>query len=55
MIGERAFEMRKDLYMCFIDYKKSFDTIKHVDLLTILNRLDIGRKDLRIIRNLYYN
>ena len=54
MIGERALEMRKDLYMCFIDYQKAFHTIKHVDLLTILIRLDIGRKDLRIIRNLYY-
>ena len=54
MIGERAIEMQKDLFMCLIDYQKAFDTVKHADLLAILSRLDIGRKDLRIVRNLYY-
>ena len=54
IIGERALEIREDLYMRFIDFQKAFDTITHVDILTILNRQDIGRKDLRIIRNLYY-
>ena len=54
MIGERTIEMQKDLFMCFIDYQKAFDTVKHADLLAILSRLDIGRKDLRIVRNLYY-
>ena len=54
MLGERALEMQKDLFMCFIDYQKAFDTVRHADLLKILNRLDIGKKDLRVIRNLYY-
>ena len=40
--------------MCFIDYQKAFDTVKHADLLKILSRLDIAWKDMRIVRNLYY-
>ena len=40
--------------MCFIDYQKAFNTVRHADLLEILDRLDIGTKDLRVIRNLYY-
>ena len=46
--------MQKDLFMCFIDYQNAFDTMRHVDLLEILNRLDIGKKDLRVILCLYY-
>ena len=55
MLGERTIEMQKDLFMCFIDYRKAFDTVRHADLLAMLSRLDIGKKDLRIIRNLYYD
>ena len=54
MIIERAIEVQKNLFMCFIDYQKAFDTVKHEELLALLSSLDIGRKDLRIIRNLYY-
>ncbi|GFR75502.1 RNA-directed DNA polymerase from mobile element jockey-like [Elysia marginata] len=29
MIIERALEMQKDIYLCFIDYTKAFDRVKH--------------------------
>ena len=29
MLTERAVEMQKNLYLCFIDYKKAFDKVKH--------------------------
>ena len=32
---ERAIEVQKDLYLCFIDYSKAFDKIKHSDLFDI--------------------
>ena len=55
MLGERGIEMQKDIFLCFIDYEKAFDTVRHKDLLTVLKRLQIGGKEMRIIRNLYYD
>ena len=26
---ERAIEMQNNIFMCFIDYQKAFDTVKH--------------------------
>ena len=54
MLSERAIEMQKDVYMCFIDYTKAFDKVKHEELLQILQCLDLDGKDLRLIRNLYW-
>ena len=48
-------EVRKDLFICFIDYSKAFDKVRHGELFNILEGLDIDGKDLRIIRNLYWN
>jgi hypothetical protein len=42
-------------YFCFLDYTKAFDKVKHVNLFQILEKLDIDGKDLRLIRNLYWN
>ena len=51
---ERAIEVQKDLYLCFIDYSKAFDKVRHSDLFDILLRLNCDGKDLRVIRNLYW-
>ena len=51
---ERAIEVQHDLYLCFIDYAKAFDIVKHEDLFEFLQNLDIDGKDLRLIRNLYW-
>ncbi|GFR92248.1 endonuclease-reverse transcriptase [Elysia marginata] len=55
MIIERAIEMKKDLYLCFIDYSKAFDRVRPDELYKILNRIDIDGKDLRVVRNLYWD
>ena len=47
--------MKKDLYLCFIDYSKAFDKVRHEKLFNILEHLDIDGKDLRVIRNLYWD
>ena len=54
MICERSIEMQKDIYLCFIDYTKAFDKVKHVQLLDMLQDLDIDGKDIRLLRNLYW-
>ena len=51
---ERSVEAQKDLYLCFIDYSKAFDRVRHEDLFKILTKLTIDGKDLRILQNLYW-
>ena len=55
MLAERCIEMQKDLYLCFIDYSKAFDKVRHEKLFNILEHLDIDGKDLRGIRSLYWD
>ncbi|GFN84614.1 retrovirus-related pol polyprotein line-1 [Plakobranchus ocellatus] len=45
----------KDLHLCFIDYSKAFDKVRHVELFRMLGKLNIDRKDLRVIRNLNWD
>ncbi|GFS24332.1 RNA-directed DNA polymerase from mobile element jockey-like [Elysia marginata] len=53
-IIERTLEVNKDLYVCFIDYTKAFDRVRHEEIITILQQLNIDGKDLRIIKNIYW-
>ena len=45
---ERAIEVQ-DLYLCFIDYSKAFDKVKHSEIIKLLENLNIDGKDLRIV------
>ncbi len=51
---ERALEVQKDLYVCFIDYTKAFDRVRHEEIISMLESLNIDGKDLRVVRNLYW-
>ena len=53
-MSERAIEMQKDVYLCFIEYEKAFDTVRHQEMLRMLAGLEVDEKDLRVIKNLYY-
>ena len=53
-IIERTLEVNKDLYVCFIDYTKAFDRVRHEAIITILQQLNIDGKDRRIIKNIYW-
>ena len=55
MLTERAIEVQRDVYMCFLDYEKAFDKVRHTDMIEILQRLNLDGKDIRIITNLYWN
>ena len=54
ILSERAIERQQDMHICFIDYKKAFDRLKHEILLKKLQEVGIDDKDLRIIQNIYY-
>ena len=46
--------MQRDVFLCFIDYQKAFDTVRHEEMMRMLARLEVDGKDLRLIRNMYY-
>ena len=54
MLIERTIEVKHDIYLCFLDYKKAFDKVKHDNLFQILEKFDMGGKNLRLVRNLYW-
>lgn len=43
------------IYVCFVDYPKAFDRVKHDELISLLEEIAIGDKDQRIIKNIYHN
>ena len=51
---EQALEIQKDVYLCFIDYTKAFDRVRHDEIIKELTKLRIDGKDLRIIKNMYW-
>ncbi|GFO23899.1 endonuclease-reverse transcriptase [Plakobranchus ocellatus] len=51
---ERALEVQKDVYLCFIEYTKAFDKVRHDEIITELKQLNINGKDLRIIKKTMY-
>ena len=55
MIPERSIQMQNDVYMCFIDYEKAFDRVRHTELVEILQRINLDGKDIRLITNLYWS
>ena len=50
---ENAIQVRKNVYLCFIDYEKAFDTVRHNELLDVLKQIGVDGKDLRLIKNIY--
>ena len=46
--------LQRDLYLCFIDYTKAFDKLRHEEIMSILDSLNIDGKDLIIVRNIYW-
>ena len=52
MLIENALEIGKNIYLCFIDYEKAFDEVRHVELMRILKNIGIDGKDLRLIETL---
>ena len=51
---ERSVEKQKDVYTCFIDYSKAFDTVKHDSLVELLQSLDVDDADTRLLTNMYW-
>ena len=46
---------QKCVYVCFIDYSKAFDTVKHTLLEDLLQSLGVDQAQLRLLTSLYWN
>lgn len=55
VLFQRCRDVNCDIYVCFIDYQKAFDRVKHDKLMSILELVGLDDKDLRIIENIYFN
>ena len=51
---EIATDVQKDVYICFIDYTKAFDQVKHLKMRECLSEIGMDDKDLQIITKLYW-
>jgi len=54
-IMERATQVNKKVYACFIDYQKVFDRINHEKLLVIMEKAGIPDLKRKLIKSLYWN
>ena len=52
-IIEKAREFRKNIYFCFIDYAKAFESVDHNKLWKILKEMGIPDHLTCLLRNLY--
>ena len=52
-IIEKARELQKNIYFCFIDYPKAFDTVDHNKLWKILQEMGMLDHLNYLLRNLY--
>ena len=52
-IMEKAREFQKNIYFCFIDYAKAFDSVDHNKLWKILKEMGIPDLLICLLRNLY--
>ena len=55
MIAERSVQVNKKVYACFVDYKKTFDSINHEILLHIMEKAGIPELERKLIKALYWN
>ena len=53
-VCEWAIDLGKDVYICFIDYTKAFDRVKHSKIIEYLSEIGIDDKDLQIITKMYW-
>ena len=53
-ICERAPEVRKDIYICFIGHAKAFDKVIQSKMIQCLSEIGINDEDLQIMAKLYW-
>ena len=52
VLTERALEVRKNLFLCFVDCKKGLDMVENKELFYMRKESNFDVKDLRLMKNL---
>ena len=52
IILEKYIECNRDVLICFIDFEKAFDRVKHEKMMECLKNIGIDGEDLRIVGNI---
>ena len=55
LICERHLEVQKYVYICFLDYEKAFDRVRHAPLMQCIREIVVDGNYIKIIRNLYWD
>src|SRR5437867_10250879 len=55
MTCERSMEVNKNIYLCFIDYQKAFDRVRHDKLVEVMEKAGIKDLERRLILNLSWS
>jgi len=55
VLFQRCRDVNCDVYACFIDDRNAFDQVRQTKMMKVLQKTDLDGKDLKIIRNLYWN
>src|SRR6267154_1524021 len=53
-IQEKKTTKKKKLYLCFVDYQKAFDRVKHDKLMEVMEKAGVPDLERRLIINLYW-
>ena len=49
------FLFKKDVFICFLEYEKAFDRVRHEPLMQCQSEIGVDGKDTQIIRCLYWD
>lgn len=55
VLAQNCLDYHKDVWLCFLDYEKAFDSVQHAAMIESLKRIGVDGKDIRVIENLYWN
>ncbi|XP_071574655.1 uncharacterized protein [Temnothorax nylanderi] len=54
VLTQRCRDMNINVFVCFTDYRKAFDCVKHHKMIEILRATGIDSEEIRLISNLYW-
>lgn len=55
LLIQKCYDQQQSVFVCFIDYQRAFDNVKHDLLLRRLGEIGVEEKNIQIIRQLYWN